>query len=80
MHKHKSAEVRTFLNERLNEELQDPDFTYEESSDDDEEEDDIDEEEDVVILRQVQMFFWPWEDDEEFEEMGPPGDAGDALT
>jgi hypothetical protein len=30
---------------------------------------DVDEEEeDVVILRQVQMFFWPWEDDEEFEE------------
>jgi len=29
-----------------------------------------------VILRQVQMFFWPWEDDEEFEEMVPPGDAG----
>ena len=25
---------------------------------------DLDEEEDVVILRQVQMFFWPWDDDE----------------
>lgn len=24
---------------------------------------DIDEEEDTVILRQVQMFFWPWDDD-----------------
>ncbi|MFN9369375.1 MAG: hypothetical protein ACK6CT_11535 [Planctomycetia bacterium] len=30
---------------------------------------DVDEEEDVVILRQVQMFFWPWGDDEEFEDM-----------
>jgi hypothetical protein len=25
---------------------------------------DIDEAEDAVILREVQMFFWPWEDDE----------------
>jgi hypothetical protein len=25
---------------------------------------DIDEEEDAVILREVQMFFWPWQDDE----------------
>lgn len=33
---------------------------------------DVDEEEDVVILRQVQMFFWPWEDDEEFEEIDSP--------
>ena len=33
---------------------------------------DVNEEEDVVILRQVQMFFWPWEDDEEFEEMDSP--------
>ena len=33
---------------------------------------DVDEEEDVVILRQVQMFFWPWEDDEEFEDMDSP--------
>ena len=24
---------------------------------------DIDEEDDTVILRQVQMFFWPWQDD-----------------
>ena len=30
---------------------------------------DINEDEDVVILRQVQMSFWPWEDDEEFEEV-----------
>jgi hypothetical protein len=36
---------------------------------------DIDEEEDVVILRQVQMFFWPWEDDEEFEDMESPDDG-----
>lgn len=36
---------------------------------------DIDEKEDVVILRQVQMFFWPWEDDEEFEDVDSP-DAG----
>ena len=35
---------------------------------------DVDEEEDVVILRQVQMFFWPWEDDEEFEEVDSPDD------
>ncbi len=35
---------------------------------------DVDEKEDLVILRQVQMFFWPWEDDEEFEEMDSPGD------
>ena len=35
---------------------------------------DINEEEDLVILRQVQMFFWPWEDDEEFEEMETPDD------
>ncbi len=36
---------------------------------------DINEEEDVVILRQVQMFFWPWEDDEEFKEMDSPEDG-----
>ncbi len=35
---------------------------------------DINEDEDVVILRQVQMFFWPWEDDEEFEEVDYPND------
>lgn len=38
---------------------------------------DLNEEEDVVILRQVQMFFWPWEDDEEFEEMDSPNDLGE---
>jgi hypothetical protein len=38
---------------------------------------DLNEEEDVVILRQVQMFFWPWEDDEEFEEMDSPNDEGE---
>jgi hypothetical protein len=31
-------------------------------------------EEDVVILRQVQMFFWPWEDDQEFEHSDSPDD------
>jgi hypothetical protein len=36
---------------------------------------DIDEKEDVVILRQVQMFFWPWDDDEEFAEVDSPDDA-----
>ncbi len=36
---------------------------------------DVDEAEDVVILRQVQMFFWPWEDDEEFDDADAP--AGD---
>ena len=35
---------------------------------------DINEDEDVVILRQAQMFFWPWEDDEEFEEVDSPND------
>lgn len=35
---------------------------------------DVDESADVVILRQVQMFFWPWEDDEEFEDMESPDD------
>ena len=38
---------------------------------------DVNEEEDVVILRQVQMFFWPWEDDEEFEEMASPDDESE---
>ncbi len=33
---------------------------------------DIHEAEDVLILRQVQMFFWPWEDDEEFEDLDSP--------
>jgi hypothetical protein len=27
-----------------------------------------------VILRQVQMFFWPWEDDDEFEDADAPAD------
>ena len=35
---------------------------------------DVDEAEDVVILRQVQMFFWPWEDDEEFDGEDSPDD------
>jgi hypothetical protein len=38
---------------------------------------DVDEAEDVVILRQVQMFFWPWEDDEEFEERDSPDEDAD---
>ena len=38
---------------------------------------DVNEEEDVVILRQVQMFFWPWEDDEEFEEMDSPDEESE---
>jgi hypothetical protein len=40
---------------------------------------DVNEEEDAVILRQVQMFFWPWEDDEEFEDMDSP-DGGPQIT
>jgi hypothetical protein len=36
---------------------------------------DVNEEEDLVILRQVQMFFWPWEDDEEFEDVDAPEDG-----
>ena len=32
------------------------------------------EEEDVITLTQVQMFFWPWEDDEEFEDADSPDD------
>ncbi len=35
---------------------------------------DVDEAQDVVILRQVQMFFWPWDDDEEFEGLGAAED------
>ena len=35
---------------------------------------DVNEEEDLVILRQVQMFFWPWDDDEEFEGVDAPDD------
>ena len=38
---------------------------------------DVNEEEDVVILRQVQMFFWPWEDDIEFEDGAAPEDDSD---
>lgn len=38
---------------------------------------DINEDEDLVILRQVQMFFWPWEDDEEFEAVESPDDEAD---
>jgi hypothetical protein len=38
---------------------------------------DINEDEDLVILRQVQMFFWPWEDDEEYEEVDSPDDEAD---
>lgn len=38
---------------------------------------DVNEEEDVVILRQVQMFFWPWEDDEEFEDGDSPENERD---
>jgi hypothetical protein len=37
---------------------------------------DVDDAEDVVILRQVQMFFWPWDDDEEFDESDSPDDEG----
>jgi hypothetical protein len=33
---------------------------------------DVDEAEDVVILRQVQMFFWPWEDDDDLEDADAP--------
>lgn len=40
---------------------------------------DINEEEDVVILRQVQMFFWPWEDDDEFGEMESPDDESENV-
>jgi hypothetical protein len=35
---------------------------------------DVLEAEDVVVLRQVQMFFWPWEDDEEFEDVDSADD------
>lgn len=35
---------------------------------------DVDQEEDAIILRQVQMFFWPWEDDEDYEDMDSPDD------
>jgi hypothetical protein len=29
-----------------------------------------------VILRQVQMFVWPWDDDEEFDDEEPGDDEG----
>jgi len=29
---------------------------------------------DIVFLNQVQMFFWPWEDDEEFDDADSPDD------
>jgi hypothetical protein len=29
-----------------------------------------------VILREVQMFFWPWEDDD-YEDGDSPDDAGE---
>ena len=35
--------------------------------------------EDSIVLRQVQMFFWPWEDDEEFEDVDSP-DADPGVT
>jgi hypothetical protein len=40
---------------------------------------DIDEEEDTIVLTQVQMFFWPWEDDEEFEELDSPDDESENV-
>lgn len=40
---------------------------------------DVNEKEDLVTLRQVQMFFWPWEDDEEFEDMNSPDDASETA-
>ena len=34
--------------------------------------------EDSIVLRQVQMFFWPWDDDEEFDDEDEDGvDGGD---
>jgi hypothetical protein len=39
----------------------------------------IDEEADAVVLTQVQMFFYPWEDDEEFEDVDAP-DEGNEIT
>jgi hypothetical protein len=37
---------------------------------------DVDKDEDTIILRQVQMFFRPWKDDEEYEDLDSP-DHGD---
>jgi hypothetical protein len=31
---------------------------------------------DIVFLNQVQMFFWPWDDDEEFDDADSPDDEG----
>jgi hypothetical protein len=31
------------------------------------------------VLTQVQMFFYPWEDDEEFEDVDAP-DEGNEIT
>ena len=31
---------------------------------------------DFVFLNQVQMFFWPWDDDEEFDDADSPDDEG----
>ena len=41
---------------------------------------DVDTDEDTIILRQVQMFFWPWEDDEEYEELDSPDDDGTQVV
>ena len=35
---------------------------------------DVDQEQDAIILRQVQMFFWPSEGDEECENLDSPYD------
>jgi len=37
---------------------------------------DVDEAEDIVILRQVQMFVWPLDYDEEFDDEEPGDDEG----
>jgi hypothetical protein len=40
--------------------------------------------EESIVLRQVQMFFWPWDDDEEFAEEdevdGEDTDGGDGES
>ena len=40
---------------------------------------DIDEEADAVVLTQVQMFFYPWDDDEEFEDVDAPDEGTDVV-
>jgi hypothetical protein len=40
---------------------------------------DIDEEADAVVLTQVQMFFYPWDDDEEFEDVDAPDEGSDVV-